>query len=314
MGDVVKASSLADYLDSTLKGDNIDVSIVSSLNNIKKNSIVFATKNTFEVNDDMQFLVLVPLDYEYEANNFSVIKVNNPRLAFAKVLNNFFVKKIFGQIDKSSKIGKNCTINPTVSIGANCVIGDNVEIAAKTIINQNVVIFDNTIIGNNCYIKSGSVIGEDGFGFDFEEDGTPVRIPHLGAVTIGNNIEIGANTIIARGTIDNTILEDHVKVDDNSVIAHNCHIGEKTIITGQVAISGSVSIGKKCWIGPSSAIMQKVKIGNNVTIGIGCTINNNINDDEIYMELPSMNIKKASLVRNTLYRMVKDSKINKKEK
>ena len=292
MGNVVKASSVAKYLNSTLKGGDIDISIVSSLNNIKNNSIAFAKKNTFELNENIQFLVLVPLDYEHEANGSSIIKVKNPRLAFAKVLNKFFIKKIFGEIDKSSKIGKNCTICPTVSIGANCVIGDNVEVAAKTIINQNVVIYDNTIIGSNCYIKSGSIIGEDGFGFDFEEDGTPIRIPHLGTVIIEDNVEIGAKNTIARGTLDNTVIESHVKTDDQVHIAHNCKIGKNTIITACAEISGSVTIGKNCWIGPNSSIVQKVKIGDGVTIGIGSIVVSSVESNKKVMGLDALDLRK----------------------
>lgn len=291
MGDVVKASRIAEYLDSTLNGDDIDISTISSLNRIQKNSITFVRKNTFEINDNFQFLILAPLDLEHTANSFSIIKVKNPRLAFAKVLNKFFVKRFFGQIDKSSKIGKNCIIDPTVSIGENCIIADNVEIGAKTIINQNIVICSNTIIGSNCYIKSGSVIGEDGFGFDFEEDGTPVRIPHLGSVIIKDNVEIGAKNTIARGTLDNTVIESHVKTDDQVHIAHNCNIGKNTIITACAEISGSVTIGKNCWIGPNSSIIQKVKIGDGATIGIGAVVVNSVESNKKVMGLDALDLR-----------------------
>ena len=291
MGNVVKASEIAEYLNASLFGDDVEIYTISSLNNIKNNSITFAKKNIFETGSNFQFLILVPLDYEYKANAFSVIKVKNPRLVFAKVLNNFFVKRTFGQIDKSSKIGNNCTIDPSVFIGANCIVGDNVKIAAKTIVNQNVVIYDNTIIGKNCYIKSGSIIGEDGFGFDFEEDGTSVRIPHLGSVIIGDAVEIGAKNTIARGTIDNTVINDNVKIDDQVHIAHNCNIGKNTIITACAEISGSVTIGESCWIGPNSSIMQKVEIGNDVTVGIGAIVTKSIDSKKKVMGLEALDLR-----------------------
>ena len=107
-----------------------------------------------------------------------------------------------------------------------------------TKINHNVVISDNVKIGKNCYIKSGAILGEDGFGFDFEKDGIPIRIPHIGSVVIGENVEIGSNTVIVRGTLNDTIIEDNVKMDDQVCIAHNCKIGKSSLVIAFAEISG----------------------------------------------------------------------------
>ncbi len=292
MGYVVKASNIADYLNSSLSGKDIDISMVTSLSDIQSNTIAFSKKTDFEIDVDISSLILVPLNYQHKKDHVSVIKVKNPRLAFAKVLDHFFVKKTFGQKSKSSIIGNNCIIDTSVSIGENSVIEDNVKIGANSIINHNVVIHSNTVIGNNCYIKSGTIIGEDGFGFDFEEDGTPVRIPHLGSVIIGDNVEIGAKNTIARGTLDNTVIESYVKIDDQVHIAHNCKIGRNTIITACAEISGSVTVGKNCWIGPNCSIMQKVKIGNGVTIGIGAVVVSNVESNKKVMGLDALDLRK----------------------
>ena len=160
-----------------------------------------------------------------------------------------------------------------------------------TIIANNVIISDNVRIGKSCYIKSNTVIGEDGFGFDFEEDGTPFRIPHIGSVYIGNNVEIGAQNTIARGTLDNTIIEDNVKTDDQVHIAHNCKIGKNTLITACVEISGSVEIGANCWIGPNSSIIQKIKIEDNVTIGIGTIVIKDVAAKKKIMALEGLSLR-----------------------
>ncbi len=298
MGYRVEAKEIADFLNEELVGENIVLKYVKPLNDLEHYSFSFSkTKN---VKIEVESLILLPKDTKYDNVSFSYICVDNPRLSFAKVVNEFFIKKIDYNIDSSVKIGKNCEIAKNVSIGSNCIIGDSVKIAEGTVLNNNVVIYDNTVIGKSCYIKSGTIIGEDGFGFDFEENGTPVRIPHIGNVIIGNNVEIGAKNTIARATLGTTIIENNVKTDDQVHIAHNCKIGKNTIITACVEISGSVTIGQNCWIGPNSSIIQKVKIGNYVTIGIGTIIIGDVEDNKKIMGLESLDLRNLLKVKKRI--------------
>lgn len=300
MSKVVKISDIAKFLETDFYGNNYNINKVASLNNIENNTLVFS-KNNVTNKLDFKSLVLTPIDFNYVSNSiYSVIKVENPRLAFAKVVNRFFIKKSKNEIHKTSIVGIKCNIDSSISIGTNCTIGDNVVIGENTIINNNVVVYDNTIIGKNCYIKSGSIIGEDGFGFDFEDDGEPVRIPHLGSVIIGDNVEIGAKNTIARGTLNNTIIQENVKTDDQVHIAHNCNIGKNTIITACSEISGSVEIGKNCWIGPNCSIIQKVNIGDNVTIGIGSVITKDIKENKKIMGLESLELRSLIKVKKKI--------------
>ena len=131
---------------------------------------------------------------------------------------------------------------------------------------------EHVIIGENCKIKPGAVLGYEGFGFERDEEGVPFRIPHIGKVNIGDNVEIGANTVIARGTVNDTIIEDNVKIDDMVFIAHNCKIGKNTLIIAGSIICGSVIIGKNCWIGAGCCIKEKVVIGDGAIIGIGAIV------------------------------------------
>ncbi len=287
----IKISEIAEFLDVDFYGDNLNINEVSSLDNIKDNRLAFSKNKTIEINY-YKALILVPIDFNYDKNSlYSVIKVNNPRLSFAKIVNNFFIKNKKQEIHITTIIGNNCNIDSTVSIGSNCTIGDNVKIGKNTIINNNVVLSNNTILGDNCYIKSGSIIGEDGFGFDFEEDGTPIRIPHIGNVTIGNDVEVGSNSVIVRGTLNNTIIENNVKIDDQVFIAHNCKIGSNSVIIAFAEISGSVTIGKNCWIGPNCSIIQKVTIGDNVTIGIGAVVVYSIESNKKVMGFDALDLR-----------------------
>ncbi|MBE0492580.1 MAG: UDP-3-O-(3-hydroxymyristoyl)glucosamine N-acyltransferase [Sulfurospirillum sp.] len=296
----VNAQEIAKFLNSEFYGVNITLDRACSLDNAQDGVLIFS-KSSKNLDIQKKCLVLVPLDFEYlKESVYSVIKVENPRLAFAKVVNNFFIDNFCSGIAISTKLGKNCIIDESVSIGENCVIGNNVIIKKRTKINHNVVISDNVTVGEKCYIKSGSVIGEDGFGFDFEKDGTPIRIPHIGTVNIGNNVEIGSNTVIVRGTLNNTIIEDNVKIDDQVFIAHNSKIGRNTVVIAFAEISGSVTIGQNCWIGPNCSIIQKVKIGNNVTIGIGSVITSDIEDNKKIMGLEGLDLRNLLKVKKRI--------------
>jgi len=299
MGYRVSSEEIALFLNEKHFGNKIMLNKVVPLNRVEESVFTFCKNNTMDINE--KCLVLVPRDFIVNDNiTFSFIKVSNPRLSFAKVVNNFFVDKIDYTIEESVKIGFNCNINKNVKIGYNCIIGNGVSIGTNTIINNNVLIYDNTEIGNDCYIKSNTVIGEDGFGFDFEEDGTPIRIPHLGNVKIGNNVEIGAKNTIARATLGTTTISDNVKIDDQVHIAHNSTVGKNTIIAACAEISGSVNIGQNCWIGPNSSIIQKVKIGNNVTIGIGTIVTKDIEVKKKIMALEGLPLRELINIRKRI--------------
>lgn len=299
MNKKIKVSKIADFLDTKFDGQDYEIDKVTSLHEIVDESMGFS-KN-IDINCHKKALLLVPLNFEYnESMLYSIIKVKNPRLAFAKVVTALFMTDKISIIDKTATIGDNTTLMENISIGKYSIIGDNVKIGKNTIIHHHVVIEDNTIIGDNCTIKSGAIIGEEGFGFDFEEDGTPMRIPHIGNVEIGKNVEVGANTVIARGTLGSTIIKDDVKIDDQVFIAHNCIIGEKTMIIAFAQISGSVHIGQKCWIAPNVSIIQKVSIGDNVTIGIGAVVTQNIANNKKIMGLESLEIRPLLKVKKRI--------------
>ncbi len=137
-------------------------------------------------------------------------------------------------------------------------------------------------IGRNCIIKSGAVIGEIGFGYSVNESGENFRIPHFGSVVIGDNVEIGgANTTIERGgTIEDTIIEKGVKIDDLCQISHNAHIGENTKIITNTSIYGSVKVGKNCYIS-TSIIRNQLTIGDNVVVGMGSVVLKDVGDNLI---------------------------------
>jgi len=161
-------------------------------------------------------------------------------------------------IGKNVKIGKNCFIGANASVMDNCIIGDNCIINSTAVVSF-------ALIGNNCIIHSGAKIGQDGFGFAHDK-GVNHKIIQLGIVEIGNNVEIGANTCIDRGAIENTIISDGVKIDNLVQIGHNVEIGKGTVIAGAVAIAGSTKVGNFVQIGGKVAINGHIEIGDGVKI------------------------------------------------
>lgn len=186
-------------------------------------------------------------------------------------------------------IGKNVKIGDNVKIYPNSFIGDNVTIGNDCIFFAGVRIYSETEIGNRCTIHSGTIVGSDGFGFAPLEDGTFKKIPQIGNVIIGNDVEIGANTTIDRATLGSTFIRNGVKLDNHIQIAHNVDIDENTVIAAQTGIAGSTKIGKNCMIGGQVGIAGHLTIGNGVKIQAQSGIGKNLPDNEVVQGSPAFN-------------------------
>ncbi|MFM9834690.1 MAG: UDP-3-O-(3-hydroxymyristoyl)glucosamine N-acyltransferase [Methylophilaceae bacterium] len=181
-------------------------------------------------------------------------------------------------------IGKNVNLEEGVVIGVGSVIEHNSRIGKHTVLEANVTIKHGTQIGAYCNLFSGCVIGNDGFGYA-EENGVWVKIPQIGRVVIHDHVDIGANTTIDRGAVDDTVIEDGVKLDNLIQIAHNCRIGAHTVIAGCTGIAGSAIIGKHCKIGGAAMILGHLSIADNVTISPGSMMMRSINKSGTYTAL-----------------------------
>jgi UDP-3-O-[3-hydroxymyristoyl] glucosamine N-acyltransferase len=193
-----------------------------------------------------------------------------------------------------SYIGSNVTIGDEVKIYPNTYIGDNVTIGNYSILNPGVKIYSDTKIGHHCVLHSGVVIGSDGFGFAPQLDGTYKTIPQMGHVIIGNNVDIGANTVIDCATMhgDATLIRDGVKLDNLIQIAHNVEIGNNTVIAAQTGISGSTKIGNNVTIAGQVGIAGHLVLGDKTRIAAKSGISKSHIDGNIdLMGAPSMPIK-----------------------
>lgn len=298
----IRTQELADLLNVPFTGADLEANIICPIDSIKPGALSFSKHPNISNLPDCGALIIAPLDTVVPAENTNngYVLTGNPRLSFAIALNKLLYEKKQSKIHTTAIIGEDTEIGDNVHIGAYSSIGNNCIIGSGVEIRNNVVIYDNSIIGENCLLKSGAKIGEEGFGFDFDENATPIRFPHIGNVVLGKEVEVGSNAVIARGAIKETVVGDYVKIDDLVFIAHNCNIGEKTIITACVELSGSIEIGARCWIGPNVSIIQKVKIGNDVKIGIGAVVSRDINDGETVMGFSAIPLKKLAKAKRLL--------------
>ena len=288
---------------------------VSTISNPKNNSIIFLNKpnldlleNLKEIKESVIFLknTLTVKELEYK----NIVKyVDNPRLEFAKFLN-FLLKSI--KKNKTFKFnqsgyyyGENVTIGKDVIIEPFVRLGNNIKIGNNTIIKSGVIIEDNVIIGESCYIRENSIIGGEDFGIETDADGSTVRIPHFGGVRIGNNVEIGAGSTVCSGTIEETIVEDYVKVDYSVNVGHNTKIGRGTLICAGALIGGSSILGNNVFIGMNASIKSKMLIGNNAIIGMGSIICTHVNDGETFTNEMADKLENIKIIRNFKQRVLK---------
>ena len=178
-------------------------------------------------------------------------------------------------------IGKNVTLGEGVVINAGCVIGDGAAIGDGSVLYPRVTVYHDCQIGQRCIVHAGAVIGADGFGF--APDGQDwVKIPQLGRVLIGNDVEIGANTTVDRGALDDTIVEDGCKLDNLVHIGHNCVIGKNSVMAGCAGIAGSTVFGEHCIVGGAGMISGHLNIAGGTTISGGSTLMKSIAKPGVY--------------------------------
>lgn len=272
---------------------NADTGDISFLSDSKYQKLVTVTRAS----------ALITNDANQNVTSKPRIIVDNPYAYFAKLsslmnLDESIVPgvSVTASVAASSKIPKSASVGHFAVLGENVVLGENAVIGHQCVIEAGVVIGSNTRIepgvvikhdcqiGANCHIFSGAIIGADGFGYA-EESGRWIKIPQVGRVIIHDYVDVGANTTIDRGALDDTVIEEGVKLDNLIQIGHNCIIGAHTVIAGCVGIAGSARVGKHCKIGGAAMILGHLEIADHVTISPGSMITRSLTKAETYTAL-----------------------------
>jgi len=285
-----RLEQLAEQLGATLYGDGeLIITGLASMTSAKQGQITFLSDKKFQNNlssCDASAVVMTEDSLKYWSGAALIVK--DPYLCYAKLAQILDTTPLPAKdiadsavIDPTVKLGNNIAIGANaviesgVVLGDNCIIGAGCFIGKDTIIGagtklwSNISIYHNCVIGENCLIQSGTVIGADGFGYA-NDKGKWIKIPQLGRVVIGNNVEIGASTTIDRGALDDTVIGNGVIIDNQCQIAHNDIIGDHTAVAGGVIMAGSLTIGRHCLIGGASVINGHMEICDQVTVtGMG---------------------------------------------
>ena len=299
---VYTLGDLAQKLGVRFQGDaQCVIDGVTTLTDARPGAITFLTNPRYRKylgNTRAAAVILTPDDLEHCPVNALIS--DNPYLTYAHVSALFApegspqspvaasaVVHDSASLGEGVTIGDNAVVGPGVvlgdgvSIGPGCVVGDNSTLGAHSSLRANVTVYHDCRIGERCIIHSGAVIGSDGFGFA-NDKGKWVKIHQLGRVLIGDDVEIGANTTIDRGAIDDTVIGDNVIIDNLVQVAHNVRIGDHSAVAGCVGIAGSAEIGKHCAFGGGAGILGHLAIADGVTVTAMSLVTNSIKEPGVY--------------------------------
>lgn len=318
---------IAEMISADIIGDETAIiTQLAPLYRAKSGELSFLANNTYRhylVNTQASAVILTAENAK--TCTTTALVVNNPELSFAQIAKLFVTtRKPSAGIHSSAIISPAASIPASASIGAHCVIGEHVVIGERTVLMPGVMVSDHVTIGKDCVIyshvtlyhsvilhdrvilHSGCVIGADGFGLAFDDNHFE-KIPQLGAVIIHNDVEIGANSCVDRGALDNTIIEEGVKIDNQVQIGHNVVIGAQSAIAGSVGIAGSARIGRHCMIGGATAIGGHLTICDGVILTGMSMVTKSVKEPGIYSSgtglLPNKQWRKCVAKFRKLQRM-----------
>lgn len=298
---------LAELVDGTVIGDGeVEISGVGAIEEAQPGEITFIANPKYLPKLGGTHASAVIVSKEVTQAIKPLLCVSNPYLAFAKILT-LFSQKIYQPkgidpdtwVSPTAQLGKEITLSPFVYIGDHCQIGDRVtllpgvyigehsSIGEDSILHPSVSIYPGTVIGKRVILHSGVVVGSDGFGY-VKEGTKNVKIPQVGSVEIEDDVEIGANTTIDRGTLGKTIIRRGVKIDNLVQIAHNVVIGEDSIIVAQVGISGSTKIGSNVILAGQVGVVGHIEIGDNVMVGAQSGVSHDLSANQGYTGTPAL--------------------------
>ena len=265
-------------------------------------------------------VIVAPRDAE--ATPLPKLVTSNPYAVYARVAAIFHppaaavpgvhptaVIAVTAKVAASAMVGPNVVIGHRASIGARaqihagCAVGDGCTVADDVTLYPHVVLYANSVLGPRTIVHSGAVIGADGFGMA-EQDGRWLKVPQVGRVVIGADVEVGANTTIDRGALGDTVVEDDVKLDNQIQIGHNCRIGAHTAIAGCTGIAGSTTIGRNCKIGGAAMIIGHLDIADGTTISASTGVFESIRAPGVYTSaFPALPHREWQYVASVLRRL-----------
>lgn len=309
---IFTVSEVAAHLQGEVSGDPAArLTGFAPADRAQSGDLTFAENETFFAQAEATAATAIIAEARFSSARKTVIRVKNPRVAFAKVLALFFPERTMvpgihpgavvaasAQIDPTAHIGPHCTIGERVRIGANVVlesgnfVGEDSIIGADSRLFPNAVLYARTELGQRVRIHAGTVIGSDGYGY-VQDQGIHRKVPQIGQVIIGDDVEIGANVTVDRGALGATRIGRGTKIDNLVQIAHNVVIGEHCLLISQVGIAGSCKLGNYVILAGQAGLAGHLNIGNQVTVGAKAGVMTDIPDGEKWLGAPAQPDRQA---------------------
>jgi UDP-3-O-[3-hydroxymyristoyl] glucosamine N-acyltransferase len=308
-------AEIAKLIGGEVVGDcNAPLKKFAPAENAQPGDLTFAENEDYFARAEQSAATAIIADKRFSSSKKILIQVPNARVAFAKALALFFPEQKFAAgIHPSAVIAKSAQVDPCAHIGPHCVVGERVKIGARSVLQAgnfvgddsqlgddvnlfpNVTIYPRGQVGNRVRVHANSVIGSDGYGY-VQDVGVHRKVPQIGNVIIGDDVEIGAGVTIDRGALGSTVIGKGTKIDNLVQIAHNVEIGEHCLIVAQVGIAGSTKIGNYTVLAGQAGVAGHLKIGSQVTIGARSGVMTDIPDGQKWIGLPAQPDKQAKRI------------------
>jgi UDP-3-O-[3-hydroxymyristoyl] glucosamine N-acyltransferase len=299
-------AEIAKHLDGEVVGDTTaTLTGFAPADCAKPGDLTFAENEDYFVRAEQSAATAIIADERFKSAKKILIRVPNARIAFAKAMALFFPERTYAAgIHPTAVIAASAKVDATAHIGPHCVVGERVKIGARAILQAgnfvgddckladdvnlfpNVTVYPHTQIGQRVRIHAGTVVGSDGFGY-VQDGGVHLKVPQIGNVIIGDDVEIGANVTIDRGALGPTVIGKGTKIDNLVQIAHNVEIGEGALIISQVGISGSCKFGKYVILAGQAGFAGHLRIGDRVTVSAQSGVMHDIPDGEKWLGSPA---------------------------
>ena len=314
----MRLSELAAALELAFEGEDREIEGLATLKNAKKEHLSFLDNPKYAADLEATgagAVLVSPAFADRVPEGCEALVTDEPymKLALASAL---FAPEPMRREGAEPKMGEGCRIGENVAFGKDvilgddvtvmpgCYLGDGVRVGDGTLLYPNVTIYRGCRIGRRCIVHAGTVIGSDGFGFAHTKEGRHVKLHQLGGVIVEDEVEIGANCAIDRGTIEATVIRRGTKIDNLVHIAHNCDIGENTLLTGQVGLSGSTKLGRNVVMGGQSGTAGHLEVGDFATIAARGGVTKSLPGGKVYAGFPIMEHKKWLRLHGMLMRML----------
>lgn len=321
------AAEIAKHLQGEVVGDgNAVLKNFAPAENAQADDLTFAENESYFARAEQSAATAIIADKRFSSSKKILIRVPNARIAFAKALALFFPEQKFtAGIHPTAVVAKSAKIDPSAHIGPHCMIGERVKIGARSVLQAgnfvgddsqladdvnlfpNVTIYPRAQIGNRVRIHANSVIGSDGFGY-VQDGGIHRKVPQIGNVIIGDDVEIGAGVTIDRGALGSTVIGKGAKIDNLVQIAHNVEIGEGCLLVAQTGIAGSSKLGNYVVLAGQVGISGHLKIGNQAIVAAQSGVMNDIPDGGKwwgYPAQPDKDFKRQIIAQRRLPELLK---------